>query len=358
MTGKERTARFLARKKPDRIALYEHFWKDTVDSWKAQGHIAEEETIHGHFGFDMEQCGCFNLQADFRMEPETIEETAETILRRDGNGAVLRFHKLHASTPEHVDFLVKDYATWNEYAKPRLTPDAGRIRSGDYAFVKERCDKAGRFFFWTGPQVFELMRAVCGHVNMLEGMLLEPEWITEMAATYVDLTIALCETLFAEHGKPDGMWFPEDMGFKERPFMSPAMYREFLFPAHKKFIDFSHAMGLKVVMHCCGFIEPLLPHIVETGLDALQAIEIKSGMDLLRIYRQYGDRLSFMGGLDVRVLESGDRAAIDRELEAKIPIVKQGFGYALHSDHSIPDSVSYDTYRYFIEKGLALGKYD
>jgi uroporphyrinogen decarboxylase len=111
-------------------------------------------------------------------------------------------------------------------------------------------------------------------------------------------------------------------------------------------------------MHSCGFIEPLLPHIVKTGIDCLQAMEVKAGMDLLKIHKQYGDRLSLMGGIDVRVLESNDRAAIDRELESKIPIVKQGFGYMLHSDHSIPDSVSYETYRYFIEKGLSLGKYD
>jgi uroporphyrinogen decarboxylase len=116
-----------------------------------------------------------------------------------------------------------------------------------------------------------------------------------------------------------------------------------------------HSLGLKVMMHSCGFIEPLLPHVVETGIDCLQAMEIKSGMDLLRIYRQYGDRLSLMGGIDVRTLCTNDHAVIDRELEAKIPVVKQGFGYMLHTDHSVPPTVKYGTYRYFIEKGLSLG---
>jgi uroporphyrinogen decarboxylase len=79
-------------------------------------------------------------------------------------------------------------------------------------------------------------------------------------------------------------------------------------------------------------------------------------MDLLRIFKQYGDALSLVGGIDVRKLYTNDRAVIDAELESKIPIVKQGFGYALHSDHSIPNTVEYETYRYFIEKGLELGK--
>jgi len=64
-----------------------------------------------------------------------------------------------------------------------------------------------------------------------------------------------------------------------------------------------------------------------------------------------------MGGIDVRALYTNDRAIIDAELEAKIPTVMQNYGYVLHSDHSIPNTVYYDTYRYFIEKGLTLGSY-
>jgi uroporphyrinogen decarboxylase len=64
-----------------------------------------------------------------------------------------------------------------------------------------------------------------------------------------------------------------------------------------------------------------------------------------------------MGGIDVRELYNNDKSEIDVELEQKIPIVKQGFGYVLHSDHSIPSNVTHDTYRYFVEKGLELGTY-
>ena len=127
--------------------------------------------------------------------------------------------------------------------------------------------------------------------------------------------------------------------------------------AYPRVIDFAKSRKLPVTMHSCGFVEPLLPGMLRAGIDCLQVIEIKAGMDLLRIHQQYGDRLSLMGGIDVRTLYSNDRAVIDAELEAKIPTVKQGFGYCLHSDHSIPNTVEYDTYRYFIDKGLAMGAY-
>jgi len=60
----------------------------------------------------------------------------------------------------------------------------------------------------------------------------------------------------------------------------------------------------------------------------------------------------------VRVLYSNDKDLVSRELESKIPIVKEKYGYVLHSDHSIPDTVNYDTYKYFVERGLELGTYD
>jgi uroporphyrinogen decarboxylase len=86
-------------------------------------------------------------------------------------------------------------------------------------------------------------------------------------------------------------------------------------------------------------------------------IEVKAGMDLLKLYRDYGERIAFMGGIDVRVLYTNDRAQIDAELQKKIPTVMQNYGYVLHSDHSIPYTVYYDTYRYFVGRGLSLGTY-
>ena len=80
-------------------------------------------------------------------------------------------------------------------------------------------------------------------------------------------------------------------------------------------------------------------------------------MDLLRIYRAYGEKIALMGGLDVRPVASNDREGIRRELEAKIPVVKGRNGFILHTDHSIPESTEYETYRYFLECGLELGRY-
>lgn len=355
MTSVERISRILRREPVDRIGLFEHFWGDTLQKWQAGGHIESNEDLATHFDFDLGSCWAFNAVADLDFEPEVIEETDETILTRDGNGAVLRKHKLHNATPEHVDFAVKDRKAWEEQIRPLLTPTPERIKFEAYRDAKKMTQDADRFFCWSGVNVFELMHPVCGHEHMLVGMALDPDWVRDMANVYADLTIGLMEILFAREGKPDGVWFYEDMGFKNRPFMSPDMYKAIIQPAHKKTIDFAHAQGLPVIMHSCGFVEPLLPHIVDAGIDCLQVIEVKAGMDLLRIKKDFGDRIALCGGMDARNLVANDRDAIQKELAEKIPVAMEGSGYILHSDHSIPTTTEYETYRFFVDEGLRLG---
>lgn len=357
LTGIERISNIIKRKPVDRIGLSEHFWGDTISEYKNQGYIKPEETGEDHFGLDLQSKFFFNFMADLDFKDQVIEETAETILILNGNGALLRRHKLHDSTPEHVDFKVKSRQQWEE-VKPLLTnADERRINFKLYRDFKEQARKANRFFCWAGPNVFEHMHPLVGHENLLIGMALDPDWILDMAETYSNLLINLQEILFAKEGKPDGIFYYEDMGFKEKPFMSPVMYKELIMPSHKKTINYAHSINLPVIMHSCGFVEPLLPYMVEAGIDCLQAMEVKAGMDLLRIYKNYGDVLSLMGGIDVRTICSNDKKLIDAELESKIPVVMKNFGYTLHSDHSIPKTVEYDTLKYFFAKGIELGTY-
>jgi|LFRM01.2.fsa_nt_gb uroporphyrinogen decarboxylase len=357
MSSYERISNILQRKPVDRIGVFEHFWSDTQREWEARGWIKPNCDFVDLFDFDLDLAGWFNMVADLDFEPVVVEETEETVLTRDGNGALLRRHKLHASTPEHVDFVVKDRTAWEEKIKPLLKPDRRRINFESYRQKKKKCQEKQRFFCWSGTNVFELMHPVCGHEHMLVGMALDPDWVRDMVNTFSDLIIALQEILFAEEGKPDGIFYYEDMGFKGRPFMSPAMYDEIIKPGHKKTIDYNKSLGLPVIMHSCGMVEKLLPGMIDAGIDCLQVIEVKAGMDLVKLYRQYGDRISFFGGMDVRELYSNDLQRVDRELASKIPIVMQNYGYILHSDHSIPYTVNFDTYKHFRDYGLELGTY-
>ena len=357
MTGKERITRILRHEPVDRIGLYEHFWGDTCNKWRAEGHLAPEERFEAHFNFDIIDSWPFNLVADLDFERVKVAEDGDTATWLDGNGATLRRHKHHDTTPEHIGFSVECREDWEEKIRPLLWPDPRRINFEGYRRKKREAAGEGRYFCWSGVNVFECIHPVCGHVNMLIGMADDPDWVRDMADTYARLTIDLQKILFEREGYPDGVWYYEDMGYKGSPFMSPAMYRDIIQPAHAATIAYAHGLGLPVIMHSCGYVAPLVPGMIEAGIDCLQVLEVKAGMDLLELHRLYGGKIAFMGGIDVRVLYTNDRNLIDAELEAKIPIAKQGYSFVLHSDHSIPGTVEYETYRYFIEKGLELGRY-
>ena len=239
MTSIERMQQFLKRQPHDRIPMYEHFWSDTQKGWAQKGQIAEDTVLNHYFDFDMISNWAFNYIADLDFEPQVIEETEDTILILDGNGAQLKTHKKHNATPEHVAFSITDRASWNAL-KEKIKPEARRIKLDSYLSEQKWAKDNDKFFCWSGVNVFEQMHPVCGHEHMLMGMALDPDWIRDMASTYAELNINLMEDLFAKHGKPDGIWFYEDLGFKERPFMSPAMYDAMIKPYHKRTIDFAH----------------------------------------------------------------------------------------------------------------------
>ena len=136
MTGKERIARILKHEKVDRIGLYEHFWGDTHKTWVEQGKVSPDANFVDLFGFDMDECWAFNLTADLDFVPQKIAEDEDTVTLLDGNGATLRRHKFHDTTPEHIDFAIKTREDWETRIKPLLTPDPRRINFEGYRRTK------------------------------------------------------------------------------------------------------------------------------------------------------------------------------------------------------------------------------
>ncbi|OGV60653.1 MAG: hypothetical protein A2498_12375 [Lentisphaerae bacterium RIFOXYC12_FULL_60_16] len=358
MTQQERFLNALDRKPVDRLPWSDSLWGDTVRRYVAENRFPENEDLTKHFDMSHRSGGWLNGVANLDFQPVTIEETDETLLTLDGNGAKLRRWKHKSGTPEHVDFTVQERDGWLATIKPLLQDvDRRRIPFESYRTQRQLAAQENRAFCWAGVAPFEQMHPVCGHEYMLMGMALDPEWIQDMVMTFAEFTIRHLEVLFHEEGQPDAMWFYEDMGFKEKPFMSPAMYESIMLPGHKRLFDWSHARGLKVIVHSCGFVEPLVPGLVRAGMDCLQAMEVKAGMDMPRIARQFGDRISFCGNIDIRIVATNNRHQIDAELARKIlPVLEMGGGYLLHSDHSIPPDVDYDTLRYFFETGSRMAE--
>jgi uroporphyrinogen decarboxylase len=195
-----------------------------------------------------------------------------------------------------------------------------------------------------------------GFEDSLMDLIAEPEMMGEMFERITDLTIATVQKMMDIGCKPDAIWLTEDMGGTRTTLFSPKTYRELLFPCHKKLGDFLHAHGIYFFMHSCGYIEPLLPDLVEAGLNVIQALQANTGMHVADLKRKFGDKLTFFGNISEQNFKKG-KEAIEAELRDKIPAAMEGGGYIYHSDHSIPPEVTLETYLYAMKVLDEIGTY-
>lgn len=93
---------------------------------------------------------------------------------------------------------------------------------------------------------------------------------------------------------------------------------------------------------------PLMPDVVATGIDALNPIEIKAGMDIKKLKDDYGKKLVLHGGINAVLWDQHDE--ILKALDESLPILTRDGGYIFASDHSIPNSVSLNNFKDIIAK--------
>ena len=97
----------------------------------------------------------------------------------------------------------------------------------------------------------------------------------------------------------DIFFIGNDFGSQTGPLLSPAQFDRFLLPHLKRLIDLGHDYRLKVLLHCCGGFEPLMPAMIAAGLDGLHAIQpCCRGMDLATLKAKYGRAILFNGAID------------------------------------------------------------
>jgi uroporphyrinogen decarboxylase len=345
----------LLRNKPaDRVGCHDSPWTDTLRKWVGQGMPADEkgEPVNtvDHFRFDIAGVGGWFDWEPKRGVKEVLEETDEWIVTRNGAGAALKNWKNKSGTPEHIDFLMTDRAVWERVYRPHvLELDRDRVDVKKAKANLERRREQGLWTYYGHMFIWEIMRASMGDYVMYMSLIADPDWIHDFNRVYTDFYKQHYALLF-EAGVPDGIWIYEDLGYKGRTFASPKVLSEVIFPYYAELVEFFHSYDLPVVLHTCGYTEPILDLIVEAGFDALNPMEVKAGNRPLDIAEQYGDRLAFIGGLDARILESGDRDLIRREVGGLIDGMKQrGARFVYASDHSVSTNVDYDDFRFALD---------
>ena len=134
----------------------------------------------------------------------------------------------------------------------------------------------------------------------------------------------------------------DDMGTQQSTLFSPEVYRRLIKPRHKLLFDVIKAKpDLKMALHSCGSISSLLEDLIEMGVDAINPVQINAAnMEPERLKEEFGDRLTFWGGIDTqKVLPFGSPGEVRREVRRIIDILGRNGGYVLNSVHNIQSDV-------------------
>lgn len=353
LTERERILRVYKRQEIDRIPMVDSAWTGTVRRWRNEG-LPENVAWDDYFGFD--RWVKFSTDNSPRFERKVLEKNDRYRIETTAWGETRKVFNELDSTPESLEFFYDSSDKWEMAKAEMLKYHDDRINWKRLETEYPKWQAEGRFrqlVIWFG---FDVAHSYfTGMENMLIGMYEEPEWITDIFDTYLKTSLSLAQRILDAGYEFDGILFYDDMGYKGSPFFSPECYRNLLKPFHKKAVDWAHERGMVAELHSCGFIEPLLPDVVETGVDMLNPLEIKAGMDPFKLKNLYGDKLAFHGGINAQLWD--DIELVKAEMERIIPVMKEGGGYMFASDHSIPNSVSFENMKQIAELAHKLGKY-
>jgi uroporphyrinogen decarboxylase len=336
----------------DRVPVVDNIWQATIDRWRNEGLSSGIEPID-YFGFEMVG---FGSDTGPQYKEEVISIDDEYITERDSYGGVRKNHRNFTTTPLIVDYPCKERADW-EKLKPRLVPSDRRIDWVSDLRGNQRERSLGRYITFNAIVGYDKLQKYVASERLLRAVLREPEWIKDMYWTDANLVMAMCDRMIDGGFQFDGAFLFCDLGYRHGPFFSPGHYEDQLHPVFKELCDFFHARDMQVILHCCGNVKELIPYFIEEGIDCIQPLEVKAGMDVIELKDEFGDQISYMGGIDVRLMNLEDLEPIEKEIREKISAAKVGGGYVYHSDHSIPNTVSFKNYQRVIELVRKYGKY-
>lgn len=368
MISRERIKCILDHKEADKVPIHDSPWSSALERWYGEG-LPKNANVNEYFGYEM-QFILPNFSPQF--PGKIISEDDKYVIERNEFGAIVKNYKNHSTTPQFIESPIKSREDWKELKK-RLTIDDSRLvyyntfeemiyphRRKNISWdemkkeYKNDYDK-GYYLCFCGWLGYDMLQHYLGVENCLIVMLEDPEWAKEMFDTIAEFSIRLHGFLEKNGIICDGAFYGSDMGYRNSSLFSPKCYQELLMESDKMICDYFHNKNMKVILHSDGNIKNLLPLIIEAGYDCLQPIEAKAGMDLIELKPIYGDKLSFMGGINVELMSEDDK--IEEEIKSKITVAKKGGGYIYHSDHSVPNSVSLSQYKNVINLVNRYGRY-
>jgi len=216
----------------------------------------------------------------------------------------------------------------------------------DYTEVEAQCLRIrnrGRVAVFMGDRLNRIAQLkpamyLRGVQEILEDLILRPELasaiIGRIRAFYLEYAARVFQ---AARGKLDIVLTGDDYGSQMGPLISPTMWTRFLGQGFREYTHLAKSYGIRVMHHTCGAVRPLIPLMIERGLDVLQSLQPEaSGMDAATLKAEFGGRLAFHGGISIqRTLPFGTPEDVSTEVRNRIEALGKGGGYILCTAHNV-----------------------
>ena len=369
MTNREKFLAVMEYRRPDRVPNWEAgVWPQTIERWEKEGfdrRLLKWDWFTGedYFNFDNREYIPINLGMLPGFPEEVIERNEKYEIIRNSQGIVTKallegsIGRARMSMDQYLSFPVETLKDFEALKSRYIAGQAARYEQGWREFrlrgwknrqhvliAGRNCSTLG--FYWRA-------REWMGTENLSYALYDDPALCDAMMEFNADYTIEMLRPVLNEIA-PDYICIAEDMAMKSGPLLSPEHYRRYIFPHMRRLVDFIKGKGVPyIIVDTDGNSEPLIPLLLEVGVDGLWPIErAAEDMDPADLRSKYGKALRLWGAVDKRRIAAG-KDAIDQHLRTMIPLIEEG-GFIPTVDHTVPPDVSLENFTYYMKQKMKL----
>ena len=352
MTDRERFNRQMHYQPVDRCFNMEFgYWEENYTLWPmfVENGITNEWQANEYFNFDR----IHNLSGNIWLNPsfagQVVEERETTKVIMDENGVLAEVPKMGggSSIPHYLKPSIVTPDDWRRVKEERLRRD-DPAREIDLASIKARhpLDRDYPLGVWVGSMIGKI-RDMLTFEGLAYAMYDYPEMVEDMVETSCLLVEDSLDKLLP-HFDFDYAAGWEDICFNAGPIVSVDFFNSVVKPRYKRISNKLRAAGIDIYyLDCDGDVRPILPAMLEAGVNCLFPFEVNGCAHPAELLATYGKDLRIMGGVDKIQLGNG-RAAIKAYMDTLVPLVERG-GYIPFCDHRCPPNVAPADYLYYLD---------
>ena len=188
------------------------------------------------------------------------------------------------------------------------------------------------------PGFFETSQKLLGYEQFFCNLLLEQDFLRALWDRLLELQKRFFRNYLSQVAPyVVAVGYADDLGMQDRPQISPELYRQTLKPYHREIFSYIHSFGVRLMLHSCGSISPLMEDLIDAGVDIFNPVQTTAtDMNVEMLKSRFGDRACFWGGIDEQtILRVSTEEQVRQEVRHVATTLGRGGGYVLAAAHNI-----------------------